>query len=567
MGSAGSVELQQQPSQIICTPARTAENNSNGNNASSATPPPTGTPTPSVKRQLPMNDVGNTDRSANHIEYIGTWEYKLSTENNDDASTWIPFSSSDQERLEESFAKMKSEAVMAMVGRTAWNVHLAASNKNSSLHQSFQMTRGSGHGGIARRSRVEKPDAHAPSSFDEHNKTDDLSSSDFEGNFPSGGGGDGGKNLNEIQDAANEGSRAFAVSLHSTIKAHQALVYCIDFSRDGRKVLSGSRDGTFRYWEIGSSQALCDYQPITDGVILSCAISPNGKFAACGSSNSYAYLWSTERKADRAVGESGQFQRPLSALTGHTHKVYGAKFTSDSRTLVTGAMDNTVRTWDVGRECPIRSITPHTAAVFTIAASASNPNLVLSGADDHLLISHDLRTPSDKGVGAFKGHKATIWASDIRFDNNQFVSAGMDGACLLWDPRNPSRPLLHVGDHGIYPVHCAEFMPEGTHVMTSARDSTWRLWDVRTAGEDGNESENNEPDSRTSVEKSNHNDNHKTSLSAYNPIRNSPCCNEVCRVTAHRGNVFKIAYEPLRNLVMTCGSDGLIKVFNLKQRF
>ena len=525
-----------------------------------------------------------------HVEYIFVWHYRLAGDGDGDGdcAAWTAFTPPDQTRLEAAhrakmFGGVSSSAaspakevqpVTVLLGRTAWNVHLAAALEGTT--NAFAMTRGSGHSGVVERRRQEKPDAHAPSPFDEL------------GAGPARGGGGG--RADSSGGSGGAGTAPYSIVLQTTVKAHHSLVYCIDFSRDGNRVLSGSRDGSLRYWELESSRVVVDYAPVA-GVVLACALSPNGRLAVCGSSNTCAYVLPTERRR----GNDSGFERPLATLDGHSHKVYGVKFTMDSRTLVTGSMDCLLKTWDVSRVLPAapggdaaqpsetRTIAAHTGPVFTISVSKLAPHLVLSGGDDNLLMSHDLRQPCAKPACTFRGHKATIWTSDIRCDERQYLSGGMDGTVLLWDPRRPSRPLQQLADHGAYPVHCAEFMPEGGMVISSARDSTVRLWDMHPSvarnphgdaadalGNSNNGSGNNNGSGSRTVSSAAESggsvgDGDGAAATTGPGAAEALPTMELGRVTAHSGNVFKVACDPIHNRVMSCGSDGLVKIWKLQQ--
>src|SRR5262249_8961827 len=114
--------------------------------------------------------------------------------------------------------------------------------------------------------------------------------------------------------------------------------YCIslDFSKDGARLASGSRDGTAIIWSTESwraTQILRNPDPGTTysqtgvAVVGDVAFSPDGKTLAMASRERSVLLW------DVATG------RLLETLKGHSSGVSAVVFSPDGRTLVTGGSD------------------------------------------------------------------------------------------------------------------------------------------------------------------------------------------------------------------------------------
>jgi tetratricopeptide (TPR) repeat protein len=120
--------------------------------------------------------------------------------------------------------------------------------------------------------------------------------------------------------------------------------YCLSlgFSRDGRLLASGSRDGRAIVWSTATWQAT---QTLLNpdknelggrGLIEDVAFSPDGKTLAIASreAGGKVLLWNV------ADGK-------LVALKGHSAAVQAVAFSPDGRTLASGSTDQTVRLWNV----------------------------------------------------------------------------------------------------------------------------------------------------------------------------------------------------------------------------
>ena len=119
---------------------------------------------------------------------------------------------------------------------------------------------------------------------------------------------------------------------------HQQTVYSLDFSRDGRLIISGSGDNTIRIWDLYDKfhkvitiSGNDDYQP---SGVWSVTISPDATLVAAGL-DYLVRIW------DVATGTL------LERLQGHSGKIYSVAFTFDGKGLVSGSLDKSVKYWDV----------------------------------------------------------------------------------------------------------------------------------------------------------------------------------------------------------------------------
>jgi WD40 repeat protein/tetratricopeptide (TPR) repeat protein len=128
------------------------------------------------------------------------------------------------------------------------------------------------------------------------------------------------------------------------LNGHMGYCVSLDFSRDGTRLASGSRDGTALIWTTGTwklAQTLRNPDPgitmpqIERGMVDDVAFSPDGKILAMASREGSVLLW------DVAGGKL------LATLKGHSSAVSAVVFSPDGRTLATGGGDQTVRLWNV----------------------------------------------------------------------------------------------------------------------------------------------------------------------------------------------------------------------------
>src|SRR5262249_34382909 len=115
-------------------------------------------------------------------------------------------------------------------------------------------------------------------------------------------------------------------------------VRAIAFSSDGRRLATGSDNGSVQIWDTTSRRPIVTRTFGTEEV-LAVAFSPDGRTLATGSAD-----------ASVRLGDTGSEQyslRHLTSLTGPTDKVLGVAFSPDGHTLASAGADATVGLWNV----------------------------------------------------------------------------------------------------------------------------------------------------------------------------------------------------------------------------
>ena len=148
-----------------------------------------------------------------------------------------------------------------------------------------------------------------------------------------------------------------AVELLKTLEGHTDRVYGLDFSSDGRLLLSGSWDGTMRLWEAASGQETQVVDAEGDWNVF---FAPDGEHVASAEGKIWdlatgSLTWSVDLpdghatfSPDGAWMASAGFNAPVllwdvdtrervQTLAGHADRVFGMAFSPDGALLATGS--------------------------------------------------------------------------------------------------------------------------------------------------------------------------------------------------------------------------------------
>lgn len=283
------------------------------------------------------------------------------------------------------------------------------------------------------------------------------------------------------------------------LEGHTDSVAAVAFSPDGQQVLTAAggyyqHDFTARLWDAGTGKQLHRLEGHT-AAVRAAAFSPDGQRAVTGSWDTTVRLWDTASGTSTAVlkdrmrfflprrGSAGTSSVAYEEITDLMEKlqkvdpkrpetlpavnpsllaelpkaipvvnlVSGVAFSPDSRSVLTGGTDWTLRWWNVT-----------TGQIQRRAAWPIDVAQVL---------------PGGRHAIALAGTGAIAYSSNGR----QIVVGGEDGQTWLWDAMSGER-IRQLGPHGAV-VYSVAFSRDGRQVLTGSQDGMARLWDAASGRE------------------------------------------------------------------------------------
>ncbi len=311
-----------------------------------------------------------------------------------------------------------------------------------------------------------------------------------DGRYVATGGSDPQQNLNLWDAQSGQLIRRFV--------GHEGGVLSVEFSADGRWLLSSSYDRTARLWDIATG-TLQQTMAQHTWWVWDATFSPDMKQIVTASQDATAIVWGFDARRQQFVSER--------TYRGHAGPVYTACFSPDGKRVASGGYDSTIRIWNpqdippldlakvIGGETvaavPAIECRGHQAGIRSISFSKKGQMLDAAGLQQHsqLLLSsgHDNNLivwdpSSGEMLKTLRGHSRVVTGCALSPDGNQAISASHDESIRLWNITGyeevrvlQTRVLKGHSDA----VLSVAFSPDGARAVTASRDRTGRVWDLR----------------------------------------------------------------------------------------
>ena len=159
--------------------------------------------------------------------------------------------------------------------------------------------------------------------------------------------------------------------VQNVVDAHSDTVFGIEFSRDGKYLLTGAADKFVKIFEVAGGKHIKSFEGHTNHV-LDVSWRADGKVIASAGADNVIKVWNVE---------SGEQER---TIAGYTKQVTSLQFIGRSHLFVSCAGDKTVRYHLGDNGSNVRTFAGATDFMFATAAS-DNEQIVIAGGQDGIL--------------------------------------------------------------------------------------------------------------------------------------------------------------------------------------
>jgi WD40 repeat protein/serine/threonine protein kinase len=273
-----------------------------------------------------------------------------------------------------------------------------------------------------------------------------------------------------------------------TFRGHNGSVRSIVLAENDSIILTASKDNRIKKWNIDQyAEVKVLHSHVLDehrAEVLSARFSKDGRRIVTASRDRSALTWNSE------TGE-----RLAQFAEGHQFLTSSAVLFPNDKWIATAAADNSVRVWDLDSATQLFSLEP-TGRAAALAVSADNKWLMTGSEDTKVgqesrysakvwnVETHELAFElTGQTANGYRGHLSEVTAVAFSPDGTLALTGDVRGRVILWNLK--TRTIKHdlEGHSPRFKISAVAFLSDGSKALTASFDKTVAQWDVATGKE------------------------------------------------------------------------------------
>ena len=240
--------------------------------------------------------------------------------------------------------------------------------------------------------------------------------------------------------------------------------------------------------------------------VNSIAMTADSRFIVSGSDDNSVRVWSIPQRIE------------VFALVGHTSEVTAVAVSTDCRLVASSSADRTIKIWDFQERIEKCTLSGHTGAVRSVVMD-SECRFIVSGSDDSTIRMWDIQ--QQRELCTLAGHTGSVLCLALARSNDFIFSGSADATIKLWNIQNKKAECTLAGHTG--KVLSLSVSPDSMFLVSGSADTTVKIWDLHKRRED-------------------------------------------FTLSGHSHEVCSVSVSPDQQLIVSAASNKQIKVWNIQKR-
>lgn len=202
-------------------------------------------------------------------------------------------------------------------------------------------------------------------------------------------------------------------------------VLSLAFSPDGKFLATGggdpSRSGEVLIWDVEKRELVREIEDAHSDTVFGLQFSRDGKKLVSGAADKFVKIHEVDTG------------KHVKSFEGHTHHVLDVSWKADGSKLVSAGADNAIKVWNVETGEQIRTITNYQKQVTSIQFVGVSDNTISCGGDKTVRF-HTAQNGSN--FRSFSGGTDFMYAADASRDQTIVIAGGQDGVIRIWNGAN-----------------------------------------------------------------------------------------------------------------------------------
>ena len=202
-------------------------------------------------------------------------------------------------------------------------------------------------------------------------------------------------------------------------------VLSLAFSPDGKLLATGggdpSRSGELIVWNVETKTVARQFVDAHSDTVFGIEFSRDGKYLVSGAADKFVKQFEVE---------TGKLVR---AFEGHTHHVLGVSWKGDGSRIASAGADNAIKVWNVETGEQHRTIQNYTKQVTAIHYIGASDNMISCGGDKTVKMH---RSNDGGNYRNFGGPTDFVYAVAVTRDESIAAAGGEDGIFRIWNGTN-----------------------------------------------------------------------------------------------------------------------------------